>query len=75
MHKEIRRQDITFEDKDQALRDDVRTLGRLVGELLKDQGGEKLFEGSPQSLTARDMNQNHLSRSPWQMAPMRKRFS
>jgi hypothetical protein len=30
----LRRQDITFEDKDQALRDDVRTLGRLVGELL-----------------------------------------
>jgi hypothetical protein len=33
MHKALRRQDITFEDKDQALRDDVRTLGTLVGEL------------------------------------------
>jgi len=33
-----------FEDKDQALRDDVRTLGRLVGELLKDQGGDELFD-------------------------------
>jgi len=44
MHKALRRQDITFEDKDQALRDDVRTLGTLVGELLKDQGGDELFD-------------------------------
>ena len=44
MHKALRRQDITFEDKDQALRDDVRTLGRLVGELLKEQGGDELFD-------------------------------
>ncbi len=40
----MRRQDITFEDKDQALRDDVRTLGALVGELIKEQGGDELFE-------------------------------
>lgn len=44
MHKPLRRQDITFENKDQALRDDVRMLGMLVGELLKDQGGDELFE-------------------------------
>lgn len=44
MHKALRRQDITFEGKDQALRDDVRTLGTLVGELLKDQGGDELFD-------------------------------
>ena len=44
MHKALRRQDITFEDKEQALRDDVRTLGALVGELLKDQGGDELFD-------------------------------
>ncbi len=44
VHKELRRQDITFEDKDQALRDDVRTLGKMVGELISDQGGEELFE-------------------------------
>ena len=43
MHKLLRRQDITFEDKDQPLRDDVRMLGSLVGELLKDQGGDELF--------------------------------
>jgi phosphoenolpyruvate carboxylase len=44
MAKELRRQDITFEQKDQPLRDDVRILGSLVGELLRDQGGEELFE-------------------------------
>ncbi len=44
MQKALRRQDITFEDKDQALRNDVRRLGTLVGELLKDQGGDELFE-------------------------------
>lgn len=44
MHKELRRQDITFEEKDQPLRDDVRTLGTLVGDLLRDQGGDELFE-------------------------------
>ena len=40
----MRRQDITFEDKDQPLRDDVRTLGGLVGELLKEQGGDELYD-------------------------------
>jgi phosphoenolpyruvate carboxylase len=44
MHRALRRQDITFEDKEQALRDDVRTLGALVGDLLKDQGGDELFD-------------------------------
>ena len=33
-----------FEDKDQALRDDVRTLGKMVGELIREQGGDELFE-------------------------------
>ncbi len=40
----MRRQDITFEDKDQALRDDVRTLGAMVGELIAEQGGDELFD-------------------------------
>jgi len=44
MRTELRRQDISFEEKDQPLRDDVRVLGSLVGELLKDQGGEALYE-------------------------------
>ena len=44
MRNELRRQDITFETKDQPLRDDVRILGTLVGDLLRDQGGVTLFE-------------------------------
>jgi len=39
----LRRQDITFEDKDRALRRDVRTLGAMIGELIAEQGGEELF--------------------------------
>lgn len=44
MRKALRRQDITFEDREQPLRDDVRILGTLVGELLRDQGGDELFD-------------------------------
>jgi len=44
VRKDIRREDITFETKDQPLRDDVRILGTLVGDLLRDQGGSELFE-------------------------------
>ncbi|MGI9222795.1 MAG: phosphoenolpyruvate carboxylase [Woeseiaceae bacterium] len=44
VHKSLRRQDIMFEDKDQALRDDVRTLGKMVGELIQEQGGDELFD-------------------------------
>ena len=33
-----------FEDKDQALRGDVHRLGAMVGALIKDQGGEELFD-------------------------------
>jgi phosphoenolpyruvate carboxylase len=43
-NKILRRQDIMFEGKDQALRDDVRTLGAMVGALIREQGGEELFE-------------------------------
>jgi phosphoenolpyruvate carboxylase len=42
--KTLRRQDITFEEKDQALRDDVRALGAMVGELIHEQAGDELFE-------------------------------
>jgi phosphoenolpyruvate carboxylase len=37
------RQDIQFPSKDTALRDDVHALGGLVGEVLRDQGGERLL--------------------------------
>ncbi len=40
-HKALRRQDIMFEDKDQALRHDVRTLGKMVGDLIREQGGDE----------------------------------
>ncbi|MGE4658677.1 MAG: phosphoenolpyruvate carboxylase, partial [Gammaproteobacteria bacterium] len=40
----IRRSDIFFAEKDQALRQDVHRLGELVGELIKDQLGEALFD-------------------------------
>ena len=44
LHKSLRRQDITFEEKDQSLRDDVRTLGAMVGDLIREQNGDELFE-------------------------------
>jgi len=40
----IRRQDLQFPEKDTALREDVHALGGLVGEVLRDQGGERLFD-------------------------------
>ena len=44
VHKLLRRQDITFEEKDQSLRDDVRTLGAMVGDLIREQNGDEMFE-------------------------------
>lgn len=40
----VRRADIFFAEKDQALRHDVHRLGELVGEVVKEQGGEPLFD-------------------------------
>ena len=42
--KKIRRSDIFFAEKDKALRKDVHRLGELVGDLVKDQLGEALFD-------------------------------
>ncbi len=39
-----RRQDIRFSEKDTGLREDVHTLGKMVGELLLEQGGAALFD-------------------------------
>lgn len=39
-----KRQDIEFADKDKALRHDVHLLGEMIGELLKEQGGDALFD-------------------------------
>ncbi|MAD91901.1 MAG: phosphoenolpyruvate carboxylase [Gammaproteobacteria bacterium] len=60
--KSLRRKDITFEDKDQALRDDVRTLGAMVGDLIREQSGEKLYqfvENSRQLAISRRENDKH----------------
>ena len=38
------RSSIVFAEKDKALKDDVRRLGKLVGELVEEQGGEALFD-------------------------------
>ena len=40
----MQRHDIQFPPKDAALREDVHELGALVGEVLREQGGEELFE-------------------------------
>ncbi len=39
-----KRGDIDFTDKDAALRRDVHDLGTMVGQLLREQGGEALFD-------------------------------
>jgi phosphoenolpyruvate carboxylase len=44
IHRSLRRQDVMFEDKEQALRDDVRMLGAMLGDLIRDQNGDALFE-------------------------------
>ena len=38
------RANIFFAEKDLALREDVHRLGELVGELVREQGGEALFD-------------------------------
>jgi phosphoenolpyruvate carboxylase len=40
----VKRTEIEFPEKHAALRDDVHMLGELVGEVLRDQGGEALFD-------------------------------
>ena len=40
----IRRQDLIFADKDAALRKDVRILGSMVGDLLREQRGDAFYE-------------------------------
>ena len=40
----VRRADIFFPEKDKALRRDVHRLGEMVGEVVREQGGEALFD-------------------------------
>lgn len=39
-----KRQDIEFQQKDSALRHDVHNLAAMIGDLLKEQGGDSLFD-------------------------------
>ncbi|TDJ42356.1 MAG: phosphoenolpyruvate carboxylase [Gammaproteobacteria bacterium] len=39
-----KRQDIRFAEKDESLRKDIRALGTMFGELLREQGGEALYK-------------------------------
>lgn len=43
---------IDFPPKDRPLRDDVRSLGALVGEVIREQGGDRLFEAVEAARTA-----------------------
>ena len=38
------REGIQFPPKDAGLREDVHALGDLIGEILRDQGGEEFFD-------------------------------
>ena len=38
------REGIQFPPKDAGLREDVHALGELIGEILRDQGGEAFFD-------------------------------
>ncbi len=40
----MKRAKLEFSEKDQPLRDDVSMLGAIVGEMLREQGGEELFQ-------------------------------
>jgi phosphoenolpyruvate carboxylase len=42
--RHVHRSDIHFPPKHEPLRDDVHALGALVGEILREQGGQQLFE-------------------------------
>src|SRR6187397_3229473 len=44
MPRSVKRDDIQFPAKHSALRDDVHVLGALVGDVLKEQGGDALFD-------------------------------
>src|SRR5215469_1553673 len=44
MRRSVSRSDIHFPPKHEALREDVHALGALIGEILREQGGQQLFE-------------------------------
>src|SRR5712675_924811 len=81
------RQSIQFPLKDSALREDVHALGALIGEMLRDQGGEeffKLVEGDRVAAIQRregdaadgaDLQQRTMNRSPSAATDLTRAFS
>src|ERR1700679_3745463 len=81
------RQSIQFPIKDSALREDVHALGTLIGETLRDQGGEeffKLVEGDRLAALARrdgettqvsDLQRRTEDRSPASATDLTRAFS
>jgi phosphoenolpyruvate carboxylase len=81
------RQSIQFPVKDSALREDVHALGTLVGETLRDQGGEEFFqlvEGDRLAAIARregdaasgaELQQRTQGRSPAEATDLTRAFS
>jgi phosphoenolpyruvate carboxylase len=81
------RQSIQFPVKDSALREDVHALGTLVGETLRDQGGEEFFqlvEGDRLAAIARregdaadgaQLQQRTIGRSPAAATDLTRAFS
>ena len=81
------RQSIQFQVKDAALREDVHALGGLIGETLRDQGGEEFFnlvegdrlaalkrrEGDAQG--AADLQKRTTGRSPTAATDLTRAFS
>src|SRR5664279_1759355 len=81
------RQSIQFPIKDSALREDVHDLGALLGELLRDQGGEEFFrlveddrlaairrrEGDPGG--GAELEQRTMGRSPSAATDLTRAFS
>jgi phosphoenolpyruvate carboxylase len=81
------RQSIQFPVKDAALREDVHALGGLIGEMLRDQGGDQFFglvEGDRLAAIARregaargeaELQQRTLDRSPAAATDLTRAFS
>src|ERR1700675_3969901 len=84
------RQSIQFPAKDAGLREDVHALGALIGEILRDQGGEELFslvEGDPLAAIRRragdgeakgsgaELKQRTVGRSPSSATDLTRAFS
>src|SRR6202142_3386531 len=72
------REDIRFPIKDTELREDVHALGAIVGETIRDQGGEKFFEtveGDRRAAIARREGGRTVGRDPAPATDLTRAFS